>query len=52
MSYLFELQTQGGVPTYVVAQADTQDEALADVREALDLDSEEDVIVVAIHTVH
>ena len=52
MSYLFELQTHGGVPAYLVAQADTQDEALANLREQLELDDDEEVVVMAVHTVH
>jgi len=52
MSYLFELQTHGGVPAYVAAQAETQDEALEDIRGQLELDDDEEVIVLAVHTVH
>jgi len=52
MRYVFELQTTTGSPAYAIAHAGTQDEALADIREQLEVDEEDEVIVLAVHTVH
>jgi len=52
MSYLFELRTRAGSPAYMVAEADNREDALAHVHEQLGLDEDEDVVVVAVHTVH
>src|SRR5215813_8820959 len=51
MSYLIELQTQGGRPGYVVADGDNREEALAHVHEQLGVDDEEEFVVLAVHTV-
>jgi hypothetical protein len=51
MSYVFELQTVGGSSAYMVAQANTRDEALAHVNAQLALDDGEEVFIVAVHTV-
>ena len=52
MSYLIELQTSAGVPGYLVADGDNREEALAHVREELDIADEDEVVVLAVHTVH
>jgi len=52
MSYLIELQTQGGRPGYVVTDGDNREEALAHVHEQLGVDDEEEIVVLAVHTVH
>ena len=52
MRYVFELQTSTSGPVYALAHGDTRDEALADVREELELDGDNEVIVLAVHTVH
>ena len=52
MSYLFEVLTAADLPAYVTADADTRDEALADIREQLSLDDDDEVSIVAVHMVH
>ena len=52
MSYLIELQTPAGTAGYVVAHGASQEEALAQVHEQLDRAVEEEVVVLAVHTVH
>ena len=52
MSYLFELQSKAGTPGYVIADGDNQEEALARVHEQFSTDDEDDVVVLAVHTVH
>ena len=51
MCYVFELQTLNGGPAYAITHAGTQDEALADIREQLE-DGDDELIVLAVHTVH
>ena len=52
MSYLFELRMLAGTSAYVVTDADSREEALAQVRDELATDDEDEVVVVAVHTVH
>ena len=52
MSYLIELRTQAGIPAYVIADGDNQEEVLAHVHEQLGMADEEEVVVLAVHTVH
>jgi hypothetical protein len=52
MSYLFELRTQAGSPAYMVANGDNREEALAQVHEQLGLDEGDEVVVLAVHTMH
>jgi hypothetical protein len=52
MSYLIELQMQTGKPGYVIADGDTQEEVLAHMREQLGTDPDDEVVVLAVHTVH
>jgi len=52
MSYLIELQMSAGVPAYVIADGDNREEILAHVHEQLGMDDEEEVVVLAVHTVH
>ena len=52
MSYLIELQTRAGLPGYLVADGDNREEALAQIREQLGMADEDEVVVLAVHTVH
>ena len=52
MSYLIELQMQAGVPGYVIATGNNQEEVLAHMREQLGTTDDEEVVVLAVHTVH
>jgi hypothetical protein len=52
MSYLIELQTPAGVPGYVIAKGNNHEEVLANVHEQLGLADEDEVVVLAVHTVH
>ena len=52
MSYLIELQTHAGRPTYVIADGKNREEALAHVEQQLAVDDENEVVVLAVHTVH
>lgn len=52
MSYLFELQMGAGIPGYVIADGDNREEALARLQERLHAEDEEEVVVLAVHTVH
>ena len=52
MSYLIELQMRTGVPGYVIADGDNREEALAHVQEQLDVVDADEVVVLAVHTVH
>ena len=52
MSYLFELQTPAGNPGYMIADGANREEALAQVHQQLDMDDEDEVVVLAVHTVH
>ena len=52
MSYLIELQTAAGNPGYLVANGDNREEALAQVREHFEMADEDEVFVLAVHTVH
>ena len=53
MSYLIELRTPAGPLAYVVAKADTQDEARALIDAQLGRDdANDDVVIVAVHTIH
>ena len=53
MSYLIELQTRAGMASYMIANGENPSEALAQVHERLGMDDEEEeVVVVAVHTVH
>ena len=53
MSYLIELQTPAGPAGYVIADGASREEALAVFHEQLGLtNEEEDVVVLAVHTLH
>ena len=53
MSYLIELQTAAGIPSYVIADGGSREEALAQVEGQLAAaDAEEKIVVLAVHTVH
>ena len=52
MSYLIELQRPGGVPGYLIADGDSCEDALATLHEQLVLAEAEEVMVLAVHTVH
>ena len=52
MSYIFELQTPAGVPGYLMADGANREEALAQLHERLGMDDEEELVVLAVHTVH
>lgn len=52
MSYLFELQMGAGVPGYMIADGDNREEALARLREQFRAEDEDEVVVLAVHTVH
>ena len=52
MSYLIELQTPAGVPGYLITDGDNQEEALANVHAQLGLAEADEVMVLAVHTVH
>jgi hypothetical protein len=52
MSYLIEIQTPAGIPAYVIADGDNREQALAHVHEQLDMAEEDEVVVLAVHTVH
>jgi hypothetical protein len=52
VSYLIELQMRAGLPSYVIAKGDNQEEVLAHMYEQLGMDDEEEVVVLAVHTVH
>ena len=53
MSYLIELQKPACLPAYIVAHADTREgaHALIDAQLGLD-DDNDDVVIVAVHTIH
>ncbi len=53
MSYLIEIQLPAHPPAYIVAQADTLEEARAFVSAELGRDdANDDVVIVAVHTIH
>ena len=52
MSYLIELQMRAGTPGYVIADGDNREEALAHVHQQLGTADEDEVVVLAVHTVH
>lgn len=53
MSYIIELQKPAASLAYVVAQADTQDDARALIDAQLGRDDDnDDVVIVAAHTIH
>jgi hypothetical protein len=52
MSYLFELRTIAGTAAYMVASGDNPEEALAQVHKQLAMDDDDEVAVLAVHTVH
>ena len=53
MSYLIELQRPAGPLSYVVARADTQDDARALVDAQLGRDdANDDVVIIAVHAIH
>ena len=52
MCYLIELQMRAGKPSYVIADGDNLEQALANVQEQLDMGDEGEVVVIAVHTVH
>jgi hypothetical protein len=56
MTYLIEIQNPSGALAYVTAQAETrQDAALAVIDAQLerdDSDSDDDIVIVAVHTIH
>ena len=52
MSYLFELRSTAGIPGYVVANGDSQAEALAHLHQQLGVEDAEELVVLAVHSVH
>ena len=53
MSYLVELQMPAGPLAYVVARADTKDDARALIDAQLGHDDDyDDVVIVAVHAIH
>ena len=52
MSYLIELQSPTGVPGYLIADGANQEEALARAHQQLGMGDENEIVVVAVHTVH
>ena len=52
MSYLIELQTPAGVPGYLITDGGSSEEALASLQEQLEMAEAEEVMVLAVHTVH
>ena len=52
MSYLFELKTPAGNPGYVIAEGENREEVLAHLHEQLGVDDEDEVVILAVHTVH
>jgi len=52
MSYLIELQMPTGMPGYVIADGDNREELLAHVHEQLGTTDDDEVVVLAVHTVH
>jgi hypothetical protein len=52
MSYLIELQMSAGTPAYVIADGDTREEVLAHMHEQLGTADDDEVVVLAVHTVH
>ena len=52
MSYLFELTTPGGIPGYVITDGDNREEALAQLHELIDKDDQDEIVVLAVHTLH
>jgi|RhiMethySRZTD1v2_1073278.scaffolds.fasta_scaffold1378102_2 hypothetical protein len=52
MSYLIELQTPAGVPGYLITDGGSCEEVLANVQEQLVMADAEEVMVLAVHTVH
>ena len=52
MSYLIELQTPAGTAGYVIADGANREEALAHVQEQLGTGGDDEVVVLAVHTVH
>ena len=53
LSYLVELRTAGGPLAYIVARADTQDDARALIDAHLERDEgNDDVVIVGVYTIH
>ena len=52
MSYLIEVETPAGQSGYLLAQGISQEQALERVREQLSVAEAEEVVVLAVHTVH
>ena len=52
MSYLIELQTPTGPAGYVIADGANREEALAHVHEQLGVGEDDEVVVLAVHTLH
>ena len=52
MSYLIELQTRTGTAAYVLADAENREEALAHIHEQLGAGEDDEVVVLAVHTLH
>ena len=52
MSYMFELQMGRGIPAYVISDGKDCEEAFAHLREQLGTEDEDEVVVLAVHTVH
>jgi hypothetical protein len=52
MFYLIELQMSAGNPGYVIADGENREEVLAHVQEQLGTADDEEIVVLAVHTVH
>lgn len=52
MSYLIELQSPTGVPGYMFSDGANREEALAHAHQQLGMHDEDEIVVVAVHTVH
>ena len=53
MSYLIEIRKPACPPAYIVAQADTREDAHALIDAQLGRDDDnDDVVIVAVHTIH
>ena len=52
MSYLFEVRMGAGKPGYVITDGENREEALARLHMQLETNEDEEVVVLAVHTVH
>jgi hypothetical protein len=52
MSYLIELQSPTGIPGYLMSDGANREEALAHAHQQLNIAGEDEIVVVAVHTVH